>query len=86
MYVENEPPVKKVKTVMNAEDTKKFCDEFSEELEYICFGDTDDKAMIARVPILIFSFRILMDTILMYELMTTRTYSMQVFQKYQRRI
>ena len=71
---------------MNAEDAKKFCDEFSEELEYIYFGNADDKAMIARVPILILSFRILIDTILIYELMTTRTYSMQVFQKCQRRI
>ena len=42
--VENETSVKKVKTVINAEDTKTFCDEFSEELEYIYFGDTGDES------------------------------------------
>ena len=41
--VENEPSVKKVKTVINAADTKTFCNEFSEELEYIYFGDTGDE-------------------------------------------
>ena len=42
--VENEPLVKKVKTVKNAENTKTLCDEFSEELEYIFFGDTGDES------------------------------------------
>ena len=42
--VKNEPPVEKVKTVINAEDTKTFCNEFSEELEYIYFGDTGDES------------------------------------------
>ena len=41
------------------------------------------KAMIARVPMLVFSLRILVDR-LIYELMITRFYSMQAFQKYQR--
>ena len=41
--VENESPVKNVKTVINTEDTKIFCNEFSEELEHIYFGDTGNK-------------------------------------------
>ena len=39
--VENVPPVKKVKPVINAEDIKTFFNEFSKESEYVYFGDTN---------------------------------------------
>ena len=65
-----------VKTVINAKDTLKFFDELVEELEYIYF---------LTLSILILSFRVLIDRLL-YELMTTTTYLMQVFQECQRRI
>ena len=39
--VKNKLPVKKVKPVINVEDTKKHCDEFSEK---IYFGDTGDES------------------------------------------
>ena len=42
--VENEPPVNKVKTEINVEDTKTFYNEFNGELEYIHFGDTADES------------------------------------------
>ena len=36
-------PLKK-KAVINTEDTKIFCDDFSEDLQCIYFGDTDDES------------------------------------------
>ena len=50
------PPLKKVKTVKNAEDTKTFCDKFftdSEELEYIYLGDTGDDSETCNIDFVI---------------------------------
>ena len=54
--VENETSVKKVKTVINAEDTKTFCDEFSEEVEYIYFGDESDDSETSDIDFVIKNF------------------------------
>ena len=48
--MENKPSVKKVKTVKIAEDTKTFCDELSEELEYVYFGDTGSESDDRDIP------------------------------------
>ena len=42
--VKNEPPIKKAKTVINTEDTKTFCDEFSEESECVYFSDSGSES------------------------------------------
>ena len=42
--MENKPPVKKVKTAINVDDTKTLWDEFSEELQYMYFDDSVDES------------------------------------------
>ena len=44
IFVENKPLVKKVKTVINVEDTKTLCDEFSEELQHMYFDGSGDES------------------------------------------
>ena len=44
IFVENKPPVKKVKTAINVDDTKTLWDEFSEELQYMYFDDSVDES------------------------------------------